>query len=195
MMNSNSKTSPLSGYEVLVTEAATRAELKGFRPITQDIVNQKEQLIFKDGGTSNCFITQKGESVSDTFRRLADWISQLKIPLEIVRNVDDILHFRHLQYGSAYMFKASSFTPGLLSLESQKVTLASPGLDLKGTINGIPCIGHGQYLSVPAETEDISGLTVRYYGSEAPADNVAGTGSVIQNGFQFRVGIPEPHIE
>ena len=115
--------------------------------------------------------------------------------MEIVRNVDDILHFRHLQYGSPYIFEASSFTPGLLSLESQKVTLASPGLDLKGTINGMPCLGHGQYLSVHSETEDISGLTVRYYGSEAPADKVAGTVSVIQNGFQFRVGIPEPHIE
>ena len=80
--------------------------------------------------------------------------------------------------------------PGLLSLESQKVTLASPGLDLKGTINGMPCLGHGQFLSVPAETEDISGLTVRYYGSEVPADKVAGTVSVIQNGFQFRVGMP-----
>ena len=195
MMNTNSKTSPLSGYEVLVTEAATRSELKGFRPFTQDIVDHKEQLIFEEGGTSNSFITHKGESVSATFHRLADWISQLKLPLEIVRNVDNILHLRHLQYGSAYSFKASSFTPGLLSLEGQKVALASPGLDLKGRINGIPCLGHGQYLSVPAETEDISGLTVRYYGSEAPVDKVAGTVSVIQNGFQFRVGIPEPHIE
>ena len=195
MMNSNSKTSPLSGYEVLVTEAATKSELKGFRPLTQDIVDQKEQLIFEEGGTSNCFITHKGESVSATFHRLADWISQLKLPLEIVRNVDDILHLRHLQYGSAFSFEASSFTPGLLSLESQKVTSASLGLDLKGTINGMPCLGHGQYLSVHSETEDISGLTVRYYGSEAPADKVAGTVSVIQNGLQFRVGIPEPHIE
>ena len=166
MMNSNSKTSPLSGYEVLVTEAATRSELKGFLPFTQDMVDQKEQLIFEEGGTSNCFITHKGESVSATFHRLEDWISQLKLPLEIVRNVDDILHFRHLQYGSAFSFEASSLTPGLLSLESQKVTSASPGLDLKGTINGMPCLGHGQYLSVHSETEDISGLTVRYYGSE-----------------------------
>ena len=149
-MNSNSKTSPLSGYEVLVTEAATRSELKGFRPFTQDIVDKKEQLIFEEGGVSNCFITQKGESVSATFSRLADWISQHKIPLEIVRNIDDLLHFKHLQYGSAYIFEASSFTPGLLSLESQKLTPASPGLDLKGTINGMPCLGYGQCLSVPA---------------------------------------------
>ena len=195
MMNSNSKTSPLSGYEVLVTEAASRSELKGFRPFTQDMVDNQEQFVFEEGGKSNGFFTQKGESVKVTFERLADWLSEKKIPIEIVRNVDDILHLRHLQYGSAYSFGASSFTPGLLSEESQKVTLASPGLDVKGTINGIPSLGHGQYLSVPSETDDIGGLTIRYYGNEAPLDRIAGTVSVSQNGFQFKVEIPEPHIE
>ena len=194
-MNTDSKTSPLNGYEVVVTEVATRSELQGLRPFTQDMVNNEEQLIFEAGGISYRFTTQRGESVSCTFNRLASWISDCDIPLEIVRHADEILHFKHLQYGSAYDFGASSLTRGLISLESQEITLASSGLDVKGMINGMPCLGHGQYLSAPDEADDISGLTVRYTGNEAPIDKMAGTVSVAQSGFQFQIGHPAPHVE
>jgi flagellin-like hook-associated protein FlgL len=34
-MNPDSTTSPLSGYEVLITEVASRSELRGIHPLTQ----------------------------------------------------------------------------------------------------------------------------------------------------------------
>lgn len=194
-MNSDSKTSPLAGYEVFVKQAATRSELCGRIPFTQSMVDNGELLFFEEGGIENRFVAQKGESVRNTFNRLANWIYERELPLEIVRNANQILHIRHLQYGSSYKFSASSFTPGLLSLESQKATPSFPGLDVKGTINPITCIGHGQFLSVPADEEHLGGLTIRYTGNETPPDYYAGTVSVAQNGFQFITGNNTPQVK
>ena len=69
-INADSKTSPLSGYQILVTEVATRSELKGVRPFTQEIIDNEESLIFEEGGIGNRFVTQKGVSVLETFRHL-----------------------------------------------------------------------------------------------------------------------------
>ncbi len=187
-MNPDSKTSPLAGYEVFVKQAATRAELCGQTPLTQKMVDNGELLIFEESGIENRFSAQKGESVCNTFNRLANWIYEREIPLEIVPNADQILHIRHLQYGSSYKFSASSFTPGLISLVSQRITPSSPGLDVMGTINGITCVGHGQFLSVPVEHEHLGGLTIMYTGNETPPEYYAGTVSVAQNGFQFLSG-------
>ena len=194
-MNADSKTSPLSGYQILVTEVASRAELQGVRPFTQAMVDNEESLIFEEGGIANRFVTQRGVSVSNTFKRLSSWFSEREIPLEIILNSSQLLHFRHLQYGSSHSFGASSYTPGLISPESQRITLSKPGLDVKGFINAIPSFGHGQFLSAPADADGIGKLTVRYSGTELPADNIAGTVSVSQNGFQFQLGNPVPHIE
>ena len=66
---------------------------------------------------------------------------------------------------------------------------------MKGFINNIPSFGHGQFLSAPEDADGISNLTVRYTGTELPADNIVGTVSVSQNGFQFQIGNPVPHLE
>ena len=194
-INADSKTSPLSGYQILVTEAATRSELKGVRPFTQEIIDNEESLIFEEGGIGNRFVTQKGVSVLETFRHLSEWIAEREIPIEILRNSSQYLHFRHLQYGSSHGFGASSSTPGVISPVSDRIAYSNPGLDVKGFINNIPSFGHGQFLSVPEDTDGLSNLTVRYTGAEVPADNIVGTVSVSQNGFQFQIGNPEPHLE
>ena len=194
-MNADSKTSPLSGYQILVTEVATRSELQGIRPLTQAMIDNEESLIFEEGGIGNRFVTQKGLSVSNTFKRLSRWITEREIPLEIIRNSSQFLHFRHLQYGGSHSFGASSTTPGLISPESHRITYANPGLDVKGFINSVPSFGHGQFLSAPEDADGIGKLTVRYTGTEVPADNIAGTVSVSQNGFKFQLGNPVSHVE
>ncbi len=176
----DSKTSPLRGYEIYVTQQAKRAELCGQIPFSQHMVDNQELLTIEEGGNENRFVAKKGDSVDDTFNYLA--------PLEIVRNADNILHIRHLQYGSDYKFSASSSTAGVISSESEKLTHSTPGCNVMGTINGIKCIGHGQFLTVPENHEDIRGLTVRYTGNEVPSECFAGIVSVVQNGFQFLTG-------
>ena len=194
-MNADSKTSPISGYQVLVTEVSMRSELQGVRPFTQAMIDNEETLIFEEGGIANRFVTQKGVSVTNTFKRLSRWIAEREIPLEIFLNSNHLLHLRHLQFGSSHSFGASSYTPGLISPESQRITYAKPGLNVKGFINDIPSFGHGQFLSAPADADGIGELTVRYTGNEVPADNIAGTVSVSQNGFQFHLENPVPRIE
>ena len=184
----DSKTSPLRGYEIYVTQQAKRAELCGQIPFSQHMVDNQELLTIEEGGNENRFVAKKGDSVDDTFNYLANWFSKREIPLELVRNADNILHIRHLQYGSDYKFSASSSTAGVISSESEKLTHSTPGCNVMGTINGIKCIGHGQFLTVPENHEDIKGLTVRYTGNEVPSECFAGIVSVVQNGFQFLTG-------
>ena len=184
----DSKTSPLRGYEIYVTQQAKRAELCGQIPFSQHMVDNQELLTIEEGGNENRFVAKKGDSVDDTFNYLANWFSKREIPLELVRNGNNILHIRHLQYGSDYKFSASSSTAGVISSESEKLTHSTPGCNVMGTINGIKCIGHGQFLTVPENHEDIKGLTVRYTGNEVPSECFAGIVSVVQNGFQFLTG-------
>ena len=184
----DSKTSPLKGYEIYVTQQAKRSELCGQIPFSQHMVDNQELLTIEEGGNENRFVAKKGDSVDDTFNYLANWFSKREIPLELVRNADNILHIRHLQYGSDYKFSASSSTAGVISSESEKLTHSTPGCNVMGTINGIKCIGHGQFLTVPENHEDIRGLTVRYTGNEVPSECFAGIVSVVQNGFQFLTG-------
>jgi len=187
-MSPDSKASPLSGYEVEVTTVSTRSELKGKYPLTQEIIDNSEIIILEEGGISNRFITKKGESVSNTLRSLSEWIIEREIPIEIVENSNNILHFKHLQYGSRYCFGASSSTKGLISSESQKITFAKKGMDVNGAINGIKCNGHGQFLSCPEDAEGIAKLTIRYSGNEIPSDKIVGIVSVTQNGLIFLNG-------
>ena len=184
----DSKTSPLRGYEVYVTQHAKKSEIYGQIPFSQHMVDNQELLTIEEGGNENRFVAKKGDSVDDTFNYLANWFSKREIPLELVRNANNILHIRHLQYGSDYKFSASSSTAGVISSESEKLTHSTPGCNVMGTINGIKCIGHGQFLTVPENHEDIKGLTVRYTGNEVPSECFAGIVSVVQNGFQFLTG-------
>ena len=187
-MRPYSKTSPLKGYEIYVTQHARKSELCGQIPLTQHMIDNQELITIVEGGNENRFVAKKGDSVVDTVNYLANWISEIEMPLEMVKNKENILHIRHLQYGSDYKFSASSSTSGLISLEKEILTPATPGCNVMGSINGIECIGHGQFLTVPDNHEHISGLTVRYTGNKLPHESFAGIVSVVQNGFQFVSG-------
>ena len=191
----DSKTSPLSGYQILVTEVASKSELKGVIPFTQTMIDNSETFIFEEGGVCNRFVTQKGIGVSDTFENLKRWIIEREIPIEIVQNSSQIIHFRHLEYGSCHNFGVSSVTPGLVSKVSERITFSKPGLDVSGFINNIPGHGHGQFLSAPDDAEGMGKLTIRYTGIEVPEENIAGTVSVSQNGFQFKLVNPGQNLE
>tara|TARA_B100000945_G_scaffold7508_1_gene6141 strand:+ start:1361 stop:2818 length:1458 start_codon:yes stop_codon:yes gene_type:complete len=184
----DSKTSPLKGYEIYVEQQSKRSEICGQIPLTQNMVDNQEILTIEENGNVNRYIAKSGDTVDDTFIHLAKWICKLEMPMEIVNNGDNIVHIRHLQYGSDYNFRASSSTAGVISLESEKLTNATPGCNVMGTINSIKCIGHGQFLTVPEDEEDIGGLTVRYTGNELPPECFAGIVSVVQNGFKFIKG-------
>ena len=181
----DSKKSPLKGYEIYVTQHAKRSEIIGQIPLTQHMVENQEIITIAEGENEKRIVTKRGDNVDETFNYIASWISDIGLPLEIVRNAENILHIKHLQYGSDYKFSASSSSVGVISSESGILTPATLGCNVMGTINEIKCTGHGQFLTVPENQEDIGGLTVRYTGNELPPECFAGIVSVVQNGFQF----------
>ncbi len=184
----NSKLTPLSSYEVEVFEVATRSELKGEMLSTQKLIDNSENLIFEVDGMCNRFVFKKGEIVSSALKRLSDWISEREIPLEILANGDQILHFRHKQFGSGHVFGISVLKSGLISKNDTNLIVSEPGKDIKGSINGVPCLGRGQFLSAPKDVDELSELIVRYAGDEVPSIKKVGVVTVSQNSFQFLDG-------
>ena len=79
----DSKTSPLRGYEIYVTQQAKRAELCGQIPFSQHMVDNQELLTIEEGGNENRFVAKKGDSVDDTLNYLANWISEREMPLKL----------------------------------------------------------------------------------------------------------------
>ena len=50
------------------------------------MVDNKELITIAEGGSEKRFVAKKGDSVNDTFNHLTKWISEIEIPLEIIRN-------------------------------------------------------------------------------------------------------------
>ena len=187
-MRYNSKLTPLSSYEVEVFEVATRSELKCEMLSTKKLIDNSENLIFEVDGICNRFVFKKGETFSSALKRLSDWISEREIPLEILANWDQILHFRHKQYGSGHVFGISVLKSGLIYKDDVNLIVSEPGKNIKGSINGVPCLGRGQFLSAPIDIDELSELIVRYAGDEVPSIKKVGVVTVSQNSFQFLDG-------
>ena len=190
----NTKTSPFSGYEVDITQAATRSSVKGKVALTQEIIDRGESLTIAEGGKTLNFTTIKGESVESNMNALDVEIRKIGLNVELVRDQSGILHLRHKEYGSENEFFVSSATAGILSDEAKIAMRAKLGEDVAGSINGEQAEGKGQFLTGVSGTKNVEGLTLRYTGEQAPATNEegerekAGRVSVYQNSLIFQIG-------
>ena len=157
--NENTKSSPVGGYGVQITEAATRSSVQGTIPLTQAMIDAGEQLTFSEGGRTLNFQTKAGESVETTLNRLDKAIIHSGMDIEIVRtpgsaanqHAPQILRFRHKEYGSEHSFQVASNTAGVLSSRRNTSDTINNGVDVSGFIGGELGLGRGQVLtgSVP----------------------------------------------
>ncbi len=183
-------TSPITGYKVRITQAATRASLRGEVALTQEMVDAGETISISEGGKNMSFTTVKGESVISTLDTLEMRIAEAGLNLELVRTDDGTIHLRHKEYGSEHAFSASTSTAGLLSKQAFINVESQRGSDVEGTINGEEAYGRGQILTGRSGTKNIEGLAVRYTGTKENLDpeDFAGTITVSQRSLIYQIG-------
>ena len=189
----------MGGYQVEIKEAATRSSVQGTIPLTQALIDAKEQLTFTEGGVTLNFETIAGESVETTINRLDKAIINSAMKIEIVRtpgsgtnpDAPQLLRFRHKEYGSEHSFQVASNTAGVLSSRRNTSDTINNGVDVSGFIGGELGLGRGQVLTGSVPTK-VSGLKIRYTGDYVPpAGTYAGSVTVSQNSLVFHVG-PNP---
>ena len=187
------RSSPVEGFAVKVQQLGSRAESSGTTALTQEMVDNGEELTITEGGKTVSFITTKGDTVSQSVGKLRNEIRENGLNVDMTVSDDNILSLRQKNYGSEHTFAVSSSTAGVLSSESRVMQAASEGKDIVGTIAGEVAYGKGQILTGAAGTK-VEGLKIRYTGdtvTAADADDSAeraGNVAVYQNSLQFQVG-------
>lgn len=189
----DTKSSPISGYEVRISQVATKSYLEGTQALTQELVDAGETFTISEGGKTISFTTTAGESVTSNINELESRIHEAGLNITLARFTqgDNAIRIslQHKEYGSEHSFSVSSSSAGLLSKVAKVTDEATRGVDVKGTINREEAIGRGQVLIGKNNTQNIAGLAVRFTGNKVTEEGeIAGTVSVFQNSLNFQVG-------
>lgn len=182
------KASPESGYEVNVTQVATRTVTSGTKAI--DFKNAKEGFDFtiNEGGQVVSFSTRSKDvkevvdkiisdfekhpeihNVETTNNAIRDVISRkfqkevdsAGLEVDVYINQAGMLTIRHRQFGSDHTFAVTSDADGILAPKANVGFDAMLGRDVAGTIGGETAVGKGQMLTA-AEGTKAEGLTIEY---------------------------------
>lgn len=186
--STKTRTSPDAGYEVRVSQVATKAEMTGQQALTKEIIDKGVTLSLQEGGRVASYTTKAGEDVSAVVRNLQTAMDLSGLKLNLSATEDGKLHVQHQDYGADAKFVVVSSVGGILS-EMEGVPLAvSNGKDIAGTINNQLTYGKGRILTSATGTE-ADGLQVLYDGPQ-PEDPQAAVGriNVVQNSLVFQVG-------
>lgn len=182
--------SPVEGYAVRVFQQGTQARVDGTTALTEELINEEEELTIAEGGKSISITSKDGQSVNQFFGLLNNEILKAGLDVEVTLNEDDTLSLVHKGFGSENKFSISSSTAGVLSSESRTMEAASPGMDIRGTIGKEVATGRGQVLT-GVEGTKVEGLEIRYGGSEisdGEDGDPVGRMAVFQNSLIFQVG-------
>ncbi len=189
----NTNTSPIEGYDVEISQVASKTSVTGSVALTQQLIDDGETLTVSEGGKTVSFTTIAGENLDSNINELKSKIAAAGLKIEVSKNDNGSVTLTHQEYGSENSFSVSSETGGVLSDIGNVTQEAERGADVKGTINGEDAVGRGQILTGKDNAPNIAGLAVRYNGeaiSEGQAQ-IAGTVSVFQNSLQFQIGANE----
>ncbi|MGK5093280.1 flagellin [Deltaproteobacteria bacterium TL4] len=185
-------TSPVSGYEVKISQVATKSSYAGTSALTQEIIDAGETITIREGGKTVSFTTIKGESAETNFNELEKSMKQAGLDVNLSRGNDDIIRLEHTEFGSKHEFSVASSTAGVLSKVANVTEQSTQGKDVDGTINGEEGRGEGQILTGKPANQTTAGLAIRYTGKEAtPEGQSAGTVSIAQNSLKFQIGANE----
>ena len=157
------KDSREQGFDVKITQAASRSSIKGTTSLTQEMVDAGEKLVIIENGKMASYTSNKDDTADTTIQNLRSEIEHNRLNLEV--NLDDagFIEIKHREFGSGNRFQISSTTEGVLGVGADEITSSNEGLDVKGTINGESAYGQGQVLTGIEGAKCIDGLSIRYY--------------------------------
>ncbi len=205
------------GFDVKVTQIASKANVIGSTGLTQELVNGGETLTVIENGKMASYKSNSDDTAETTVQNLRSEIERKGLNVDILLNEGGMIEVYHREYGSEGDFQVSSSTAGVLSENAGEIMMSNQGQDIKGTINGESAIGRGQILTGVEGAACVDGLSVRYYGEgkgvlvppdcevadievegdegvveerpEIPSDGISvGRVFVAQNAMKFQVG-------
>ncbi len=196
------RSSPITGYPVEITQLPTRAVLEGRRRLTADDLPDLSVSLL-EGGRSVRIDATAQDSPQSFAGRLHTAVEQAGLRLDVTFDEGRIV-VRHQDYGSAPTFQAISSADGILSRDPGTVERPVPGVDIAGSIGGEAAIGAGRVLRGQPGNESTEGLAIRYTGpivttgvngpnGEAireyrPSTGTVGVVNVANNALDFQIG-------
>jgi len=154
------------GFDVTITQNATRSGVTGSTSLTQEMVAAGESLTVIENGKMASYTSNANDTVATAVQNLRSEIDRNGLDIDVVVDENGIVSVQHRQYGSDFGFQVMSSTAGVLSQNGGEIESAKAGLDIKGTINGESAIGKGRILTGITGASCVDGLAVRYSGSE-----------------------------
>jgi flagellin len=186
------KSSSDQGYDVAITQLATKATLAGKAALTEAMIQAGEKLSVSEGGKAATYITKSNDTVDSVVQNFDAAAKKAGLNVTIGKTDAGMLKIDHNMYGSESTFEASSSSAGILSDVAGTFQAALDGQDLHGLINGESTVGRGDTITGIKGNETTDGLTVRFRdpGNTAvtPAGVSVGRISVAQNALTFQVG-------
>ncbi|MDP6766184.1 MAG: flagellin, partial [SAR324 cluster bacterium] len=184
------------GHEITISQASTRSEVTGAVALSQQIIEQGEQITITEGGRTVNFKTITNANVEQNMNELALAIEEAGLNLELVRPdtgasdgfAPQLLTLRHKNYGSEHSFQVTTNTAGLISSQADVPDWIQNGVDVKGEIAGEESTGRGQILTGGPGAGVAEGIRIRYTGESAPEGQTAGTVTFMQNSLEFHIG-------
>ncbi len=181
------------GYDVKVTQLATKASLLGTTAITKELIDKGESLYVTEGGKTATYITKESDTIDSAVLNFAASAKKAGLDVKISNTESNAILIEHNKYGSSHTFSAASSSAGVISQNAETFQTAVRGQDLRGMINGEATLGKGETMTGISGNRSTDGLTVSFH-SMNPDFAVTDTGvsvgkvKVTQNAMTFQIG-------
>jgi flagellar hook-associated protein 2 len=156
------KASPIEGYEVVITQAATRAQATA--SVAQTAASSTTETLTFSGalfGNETVNLTlAAGNTLQDTINQINN---DPRLRNRVVASQENgKLVIRAVNYGSASNFTVVSNLAAASDNSGIGTTaINAEGLDVQGTINGEAATGRGQFLTGNSDNPNTAGLQIR----------------------------------
>jgi len=190
------RSSPEEGYEVRITQGATKSQVIGQKAITPALLNRRDEngnhvpitLTMQESGRVAKYTTTEHDDVNTVVRNLQRAVENAGLRVTVDKTDADQLRITHEDYGSDAKFVVVSSEAGVLSTEEGKPEAVQNGRDVMGTINNQFATGDGRELTA-AEGTKAEGLKVLYEGGTPENTDIpVGRVNVTNNALVFQIG-------
>ena len=176
--------SPVSGYDVDITELPLRATI--IEDLDDDDASGLQITLEEEDGAIIRVRNPEGASALGFASRLKEAVHSANMNIDIRYDEDDEeLTIEHREYGLIKGFTVTSNKDGIIVDDAYEAELFL-GKDIEGTINDEPGEGDGLVLTGEYNNKKTSGLSVAFLGDSTGS---AGSVTVAQNALKFQSGI------
>ena len=160
------KDSSQHGFEVKITQNATRSAHQGSTALSQEMVSAGEQLTVIENGKMATYTSNQNDTIRTAVQNLRSEVDRNGLNVDVYLDDAGLVTIKHREHGSDKSFQIMSSTAGVLSEVGGEIESSKAGLDIKGTINGESAIGKGRILTGITGASCVDGLAIRYSGNE-----------------------------